>query len=76
MRRGGTMKETLCESPSVGTLLTMKQACAVLSVSRGQLYRMIWMGAIQPVKIGRRGVRIRSTEVERIVREGVSARGL
>lgn len=69
------MNENLGKSPSVGTLLTITQACAVLSVSRGQIYRMIWMGAIQPVKIGPRGVRIRSTEVERIVREGVSARG-
>jgi excisionase family DNA binding protein len=69
------MKPNIVESQSVGTLLTMKQACDTLSVSRGQLYRMIWMGAIQPVKIGPRGVRIRSTDVERIVREGVSARG-
>jgi len=69
------MQTNIGESPSVGTLLTIKQACAALSVSRGQLYRMIWMGAIQPVKIGPRGVRIRSTDLERIVREGVSARG-
>ncbi|MFN3683281.1 MAG: helix-turn-helix transcriptional regulator [Fimbriimonadaceae bacterium] len=68
------MRDTPCSSPTAGVLLTIPHAMRVLGVSRSQIYRMFASGVLETVKIGVRGVRIRSADVERIVREGARPR--
>lgn len=56
-------------------LITIKEACSRLSVSRWALYRLIDAGQLTRVKLGpsdQSAVRVRVSEVERIIAEGVS----
>jgi excisionase family DNA binding protein len=48
-------------------LLRIPEACAELSIGRSRLYELIAAGEIAAVKIGSRGVRIPSTELDRFV---------
>jgi excisionase family DNA binding protein len=54
-------------------LLTVKQACNQLQISRTHLYGLCKAGTIQAMKIGPRGVRIPSEEIDRFIREGTRA---
>jgi len=57
----------------VPTLLTVKQACESMQISRTLLYGMIKVGTIRSVPIGSRGIRIPGSEITRYVQEHVSA---
>lgn len=50
-------------------LLTIPQACHQLQVARTQLYGFCKTGALRPVTIGKRGVRIPRCEIERFIVE-------
>lgn len=48
-------------------LISIKQGCDILCVSRTKLYELIRTGQIRIVKIGKRGIRIPISEMERFV---------
>lgn len=52
-------------------LLTVKEACAVASISRTTLYELIRANRIRTLKIGSRGIRIPVAELERFIQEGL-----
>ena len=51
--------------------LTRKEAAAVLGVSEGMMIKLVRLGQVAAIRIGR-CVRIPRKEVERILREGIS----
>jgi len=55
------------------TLLTIKKACEELQIGRTRLYGLCRAGTIRTVKIGRRGVRIPASEIERFIREQIES---
>lgn len=48
-------------------LLKIPEAAAELAIGRSQLYELIAAGEIKAVKIGSRGVRVPSVELDRFV---------
>jgi excisionase family DNA binding protein len=52
-------------------LLTIKEACARLNISRSQIRCLIRAGRIRAVPIGSRGVRIPLSELDRFVSDGM-----
>jgi excisionase family DNA binding protein len=56
-------------SPAVKTmkLLTIKEVCSRLSISRSKLHELIRSGRIRVVRIGKRGVRIAEAELSRFI---------
>ena len=48
-------------------LLKVREACQALSICRAQLYVLIKRGKIRTVKIGKCGVRIPQSEIDRFV---------
>jgi excisionase family DNA binding protein len=52
-------------------LVTIKDAAKALSVSRGQVYRLVASGALRVVKLGPQTVRIPAEDLVRLAREGV-----
>lgn len=52
-------------------LYTIKQACERLAIGRSHLWCLIRADKIRTVKIGKRGVRIPDSEIERFIREGL-----
>lgn len=56
---------------SVNQLLSVKQACDQLAISRSQLWCLIRAGRIRTVPIGTRGIRIAQSELDRFTREAM-----
>lgn len=54
-------------------LLRIPEAAAELSIGRSRLYELIQAGDIHAVKIGSRGVRIPSAELDRFVADRLEA---
>lgn len=54
--------------PAPELLLTIPEAASDLGVCRSIVYRLLWDGAIRPVKIGRR-IFIPNRELERFIDE-------
>jgi excisionase family DNA binding protein len=52
-------------------LLTIKEVCSCLSISRSKLYDLFRSGQLMQVRIGKRGVRISEAEIARFI-ESVS----
>jgi excisionase family DNA binding protein len=52
-------------------LVTIRDAAKALSVSRGQVYRLVDAGVIRIVRLGPQTVRIPAEDLERLTREGV-----
>lgn len=50
-------------------LLTLKEVCAKLSVSRSKLYELTRSNQLRTVRIGKRGVRISEAELARFISE-------
>lgn len=50
-------------------LLRIPEAAAELSIGRSRLYELLQAGEIKTVKIGTRGVRVPSSEIDRFVAE-------
>lgn len=48
-------------------LLTVEEACNVLSIGRTLLYGLCKAGTVKTVRVGTRGVRIPRTEIDRFV---------
>jgi excisionase family DNA binding protein len=54
------------------TLLTIKEVCSRLSISRSKLYELIRANQIRTVRIGKRGVRVSEHELARFIDESTS----
>ena len=52
-------------------LLTVKEACEILRISRSHLWQLTRSGKIKEVRIGKRGIRIPEAEIERFISEGL-----
>ncbi len=50
-------------------LLKIPEAAAELSIGRSRLYELLQAGEIKAVKIGSRGVRVPSSEIDRFIAE-------
>jgi excisionase family DNA binding protein len=50
-------------------LLTIKEVCSRLSISRSMLYELIRSNKIRTVRIGKRGIRLPESEIERFIEE-------
>ena len=56
-------------------LMKIKELAARLSVSIPSAYRLLHSGAIPPVRVGERSVRVREQDVERFIREHRRGKG-
>lgn len=52
-------------------LLTIKEVCSRLSISRSKLYELIRSDRMRTVRIGKRGIRIAESEIERFIESGL-----
>jgi excisionase family DNA binding protein len=52
------------------SLMTVKEAAQSLKMGQSSIYRLVWAGLLNPVKIGR-STRFHAAEVERIAASGV-----
>ncbi len=52
-------------------LLTVREACEALSIGRTKLNELLRSNRLKGVKIGERGIRVPSSEIERFVAEGI-----
>ena len=50
-------------------LLTIKEVCSRLSISRSMLYELIRSNKIRTIRIGKRGIRLPESEIERFIDE-------
>lgn len=50
-------------------LLTIKEVCSNLAISRSKLYELIRAHQIRTVRIGKRGVRVSELELARFIEE-------
>jgi len=53
-------------------LYTIKQACERLSIGRSHLHCLIRAEKIRTVRIGKRGVRIPESELNRFIESGIA----
>jgi excisionase family DNA binding protein len=54
-------------------LITVKKTCERLGIGRSHLWCLIRSGKIRTVRIGKRGVRIPESEIDRFIQEGLMA---
>lgn len=52
-------------------MFTIKQTCERLAIGRSHLWCLIRSGKIGTVRIGKRGVRIPESEIDRFILEGL-----
>jgi excisionase family DNA binding protein len=48
-------------------LLTIKEVCSRLAISRSKLYELFRSGQLSAVRIGKRGVRVSDVEITRFI---------
>jgi excisionase family DNA binding protein len=48
-------------------LLTIKEVCSRLAISRSKLYELLRSGQLGAVRIGKRGVRVSDVEIARFI---------
>lgn len=53
-------------------LLTLAEAAQALNISKNHIYRLVWSGALETVKIGR-AARWRAEDIERVAKHGAEA---
>lgn len=53
-------------------LFTIKEVCSRLSISRSKLYELVRSDRIRTISIGKRGIRIAESEIERFVASSIS----
>lgn len=53
-------------------LFTIKEVCSRLSISRSKLYELVRSDRIRTIRIGKRGIRIAESEIERFVANSIS----
>lgn len=53
-------------------VLTIKQTCERLAIGRSHLWCLVRSGKIRTVRIGKRGIRIPESEIDRFIRDGLS----
>jgi excisionase family DNA binding protein len=52
-------------------LMTITDAAKALAISKGQIYRLIAVGAIRAVKVGPQATRVPVEDVERLAQGGI-----
>jgi excisionase family DNA binding protein len=52
-------------------LTTIKEACERLRIGRSHLWCLIRTGKIRTVRIGKRGIRVPESEIERFIEQGL-----
>jgi excisionase family DNA binding protein len=52
-------------------LCTVKQTCKRLAIGRSHLWHLIRAGKLHTVRIGKRGIRIPESEIDRFIREAL-----
>lgn len=53
-------------------MVTVMETCQKLAIGRSQLWCLVKAGKIRTVKIGKRGVRVPISEIERFIQESLS----
>ena len=71
LRRGSVWPEVMTMTEQTARLVTIRDAAKALSVSRGQVCRLVDAGVIRIVRLGPQTVRIPAEDLERLTREGV-----
>jgi excisionase family DNA binding protein len=52
-------------------LITIKETCDRLGIGRSHLWCLVRSGKIRTIRIGKRGIRIPESEVDRFIRDGL-----
>lgn len=61
--------QTTSQRQPLPSLMRVSNACEILNCSRARFYELIRSRQLKTVRIGPRGVRVSSTELERFIKE-------